>query len=166
MDDDDNPTKLTSADVKKLDAVFRVFNPSMVYITFKYTKNADKGTANEGKTYDARIEVKKPTYAAGSKLITEFGNKDTDSNSSRYLLTSGRLSGIEYCITSARILAYLEANDADMKAFGGAIKAKVKSTSASITAGTVSDGSYSTTVSARLGLSFASNVNIDVSAWK
>ena len=166
MDDDDNPTKLTSADVKKLDAVFRVFNPSMVYITFKYTKNADKGTANEGKTYDARIEVKKPTYAAGSNLITEFGNKNTDSNSSRYLLTSGRLSGIEYCITSARILAYLEANDADMKAFGGAIKAKVKSTSASITAGTVSDGSYSTTVSARLGLSFASNVNIDVSAWK
>lgn len=166
MDDDDNPTKLSSADVKKLDAVFKAFDPSKVYITFKYTKTTDKGTANEGKTYDAEIAVNKPTYTAESNLITEFGNKDTDSNSSRYLLTNGRLSGIEYCITSARILKYLEDNNADMKAFGGSIKAKVKSRSASITAGTVNDGTYSTTVSERLGLSFASNVNIDVSAWK
>ena len=166
MDDDANPTKLSPADVKKLDAVFKAFNPSTVYITFKYTKTTDKGTANEGKTYDAKIAVNKPTYTAGSNLVTAFGAKSGESNSSRYLLTSGRLSGIEYCITSARILKYLEENNADMQAFGGAIKAKVKSTSASITAGTVNDGTYSTTVSARLGLSFASNVNIDVSAWK
>lgn len=159
----DDMDVIETADSNRLTRTLAVFNPNQVVLKFNYTKT-------NGKTATASFTVNKTSWATGSALKTSYASTDkTDANnSSVFLVSDGKVTGLEYVITAKRILKYLQDNGADMTKFSnGVINATLYVYSAAISAGTKASGTeVETTMPALANSAYRSYVTIDVSAWQ
>ena len=158
----DELDKLDDTDFSRLSRTLAVFNPQKVVLKFNYTKK-------NGKSDTASFTVNRITCAKNTALKTSYTPEDktNDDNSSAFIVTGGKVTGIEYVITAKRILDYLNDNNADMTKFSnGTINATLFVYSGGISGGTVASGTeVETTMPALASSAYRSHVTIDVSEW-